>query len=670
MAASALPGAWEDPDQFSLLLHRTEGNLNCSLATGAEGAPWPTGALAPRSAAPATCQRGNDPTPPFGYNPEVNYCGPGDSTTQPLLFEPLRYVDECLNEACYQHDRCYGSHCISKLYCDFSDQTPDCDTNLQAACTSGCLTCLDGDLRGKVVCEIVENLLKVTDHPGCPASPCSADRHCDASTGLCLGATPNVADIPGAPIAVGNLVQGGVDHATLPNAVYAISLTAGEEVTLLSPDSTSIKFAATFHAVADHYVCDSQPSFSYVPAVTGTYYLWVTTTASGDEFNLHVSFTGLVFLDNSTADLRGAPLMSLGTTSGVVDTVTKPSSVHAVSLQAGKEVAFSFARHNGYYCNEMEVRLLSPNSTSNRFPATYHVVADHYVCDSNPSFLYVPATTKTYYLWVTTTANGDAFDVDYAATGITYPDAGTADVTGAPAVSLGTSGGVVDSITRPNALYALPLTAGHEVAFQVARRNGYYCNEMEVRLLSPDSSSIHFPSTYHVVADHYVCDSNSSFLYVPTDTKKYFLWFTTTAKGDAFSFDVSETAFTFPDDGAPDIAGAPLHGIGMSAGVVDATTKPDDLYAFSLQAGQESAFSFARRNGYYCNEMYVRLLSPKAPSPSIGLASTYDVVANGYVCDGSATLMYQAAKTGLYYLWVTTTAHGDAFGLDVEQVTP
>jgi hypothetical protein len=103
-------------------------------------------------------------------------------------------------------------------------------------------------------------------------------------------------DIPGTPITLGNAVVGTVDSTTDPNDVYAVTLTEGQEiemtctvhgnstacrVSLLAPSSTSISDEKFYARVADEssgYYEDEPAHFYYTPAVSGVYFVWVTTT--------------------------------------------------------------------------------------------------------------------------------------------------------------------------------------------------------------------------------------------------------------------------------------------------------------------------------------------------------------------------------------------------------
>jgi hypothetical protein len=58
------------------------------------------------------------------------------------------------------------------------------------------------------------------------------------------------------------------------------------EVRVLFPTSAtpSIHIPSTYEVVEDFFPCAGNPSLTFVPAVTGKHYLWVTSTTFGDAF--------------------------------------------------------------------------------------------------------------------------------------------------------------------------------------------------------------------------------------------------------------------------------------------------------------------------------------------------------------------------------------------------
>jgi len=63
--------------------------------------------------------------------PGINFCGPNNSAIDSRL--DIVNVPQCLNDACYRHDNCYGTNCIYNL-CYWTPQSSNCDHDLAATC--------------------------------------------------------------------------------------------------------------------------------------------------------------------------------------------------------------------------------------------------------------------------------------------------------------------------------------------------------------------------------------------------------------------------------------------------------------------------------------------------------------------------------------------------------
>jgi hypothetical protein len=164
----AAPNAFSDPTQWVIFLPLVQNMLGCTFLTG--GPTQLTGTIAASgtnvsgntssthsdvraltatsAAAPAvnttTCR-----------TPNVNYCGPGsslDSGGGAAIFLPT--VDSCLNEACFAHDSCYESSCVSGD-CVFAAEQAACDDPLIAICQTSCGT---KTIETALVCGIVSCL--------------------------------------------------------------------------------------------------------------------------------------------------------------------------------------------------------------------------------------------------------------------------------------------------------------------------------------------------------------------------------------------------------------------------------------------------------------------------------------------------------------------------------
>lgn len=122
LSLGAVPDAWSVPEQWVLLIQLANAILGCKVS-------GPTQQQQGVASNGTAKQISN----PLCVTPGVNYCGPGNSldTTVAALFLPT--VDPCLNAACFTHDNCYASQCITKP-CYFTGQTSMCDAPLLATC--------------------------------------------------------------------------------------------------------------------------------------------------------------------------------------------------------------------------------------------------------------------------------------------------------------------------------------------------------------------------------------------------------------------------------------------------------------------------------------------------------------------------------------------------------
>lgn len=101
-----LTNPWQNLSEFELLLRRTEAELGCVLSA-AEGTPAPESLL---------------PLDQGCAEAGVQYCGPGTSEAGTVV-----PTAQCLNEACCQHDRCYGADCVASE-CVWTPQSQACDS--------------------------------------------------------------------------------------------------------------------------------------------------------------------------------------------------------------------------------------------------------------------------------------------------------------------------------------------------------------------------------------------------------------------------------------------------------------------------------------------------------------------------------------------------------------
>lgn len=391
---------------------------------------------------------------------------------------------------------------------------------------------------------------------------------------------PGAADIAAAPTIGMGMIGSVVDAVTKRNDVYALPLTAGQEISvtidsaasdsscrtlaiaLLSPDSVTVNpppGVVGYHhlaGVSTSYpgVCPAS-AFTYAPAVSGTYYLWVTTQGTGDAFRLTIVNTPVTLTDPGAPDIASAPTIGPGMIGGVVDAVTKRNDVYALPLAAGQEVSVTInSAASDTSCRTLAIALLSPDSTTVAPPpgvVGYHAlsgVSTSYpgICPAS-AFTYVPATTGTYYLWVTTQGTGDAFRLNIVNTPVMLADSASTDIAGAPLIGAGMTSGVVDAVTKPSDVYAIALAAGHGISVTASSiASDGSCRTLAVTLLSPDSTTIRPPAGvtgYHALAGistSYpgICPTGS-FTYMPMASGTYYLWVKTTGTGDAYRLTIA-----------------------------------------------------------------------------------------------------------------------------------
>lgn len=116
LALRTVDDPWNNAPQFQSLITLADEILGCKL----EGPPLqPT---FPQPVQPQTQQSATS---------GVNYCGPGNSNTNPFL--NIVNVPECLNGSCFTHDTCYGINCVASQ-CKFTPQSQTCDDPLIATC--------------------------------------------------------------------------------------------------------------------------------------------------------------------------------------------------------------------------------------------------------------------------------------------------------------------------------------------------------------------------------------------------------------------------------------------------------------------------------------------------------------------------------------------------------
>ncbi|OGZ42109.1 MAG: hypothetical protein A3C80_01690 [Candidatus Ryanbacteria bacterium RIFCSPHIGHO2_02_FULL_45_43] len=175
-ALDKFPNAWENSLSLLVLMESVEIKLRCSL----ERPPGETNA-----SQPSLAQESQN-----GSSADIKYCGRTDSRHIPKY--PEFYFPKpatCLNDACFEHDQCYGNNCIGDR-CIFSPQTAEiCDDPLFSICNSSCLYLQPfRSITSRIICGVATILqIKGVAKLGCYDSPCS-DRNaiCLPPAGKCF----------------------------------------------------------------------------------------------------------------------------------------------------------------------------------------------------------------------------------------------------------------------------------------------------------------------------------------------------------------------------------------------------------------------------------------------------------------------------------------------------
>lgn len=139
-ALEGIDDPWGNVHDFQLLLDQAEANMGCTIDMSDEAASQNLPETLPQSE--QTCAEEG-----------VSYCGVGNSDQGGNVF-PAWYVGARLNNACCEHDNCYGVKCIDRD-CYWRSQARECDNGLMDACKWWGLI----DFRSQFFCVIVSSLV-------------------------------------------------------------------------------------------------------------------------------------------------------------------------------------------------------------------------------------------------------------------------------------------------------------------------------------------------------------------------------------------------------------------------------------------------------------------------------------------------------------------------------
>ena len=184
---------------------------------------------------------------------------------------------------------------------------------------------------------------------------------------------------------------------------------------LLVPGATSVSNVGSHDEIA-YTLRGGSPErhwadFDYIPATSGTYYLWVEWEAGALDYKLSVTRTSraALALAPDADDVPGV-LTGSGSLTGVVSTLADPDDVYAVGMTAGRPVTIRLTPLAPYNNNSESLaylNLLDPDAPS--LAARFgHVLAGLVLAKNSKDLAsrqiaeiqYVPVQTGTHYIWV------------------------------------------------------------------------------------------------------------------------------------------------------------------------------------------------------------------------------------------------------------------------------
>jgi len=237
-------------------------------------------------------------------------------------------------------------------------------------------------------------------------------------------------DIPGNALELGGSVSQSVSSGDV-NDVYAVTLTAGEEVHIRCDPGTTSGPKGSFHLLVPGASSLTNPGdhkemaytlsggsffrfwadFDYIPARSGTYYLWVEWEAGTLNYQLSVTRTDRAPLTMAAEsdDIPGTAIGS-GTVTGVVSSKADPGDLYAVGLTAGQPVTIRLIPLTPYNSSGSSLAYLSLLDPSTPSISKYyaHQLGERVMAKNNKDaasretaeIQYTPTQTGTYYIWV------------------------------------------------------------------------------------------------------------------------------------------------------------------------------------------------------------------------------------------------------------------------------
>lgn len=159
---------------------------------------------------------------------------------------------------------------------------------------------------------------------------------------------------------------------------------------------------------------------------------------------------------------------------------------------------------------------------------------------------------------------------------------------------------VIDQNTRPIDVYALDLEAGHQLHLKVDVESG---SGVCLRMYNPNSTSIE--GNQVSIAFNAGCWHEWDTDFNPAESGIYYFAVFASGSGVRYAFRIEPTGLVVPgNEVASDIPGT-VFGIGEHrTSVIDKNTKPWDVYALSLEAGQGVKINVSTKDGGMCIFLY------------------------------------------------------------------
>ncbi len=370
----------------------------------------------------------------------------------------------------------------------------------------------------------------------------SADRS-EQRYALTVSATGNnvsgnvAGEIPGTKLSVGRSVVSVVDSSTKRRDVYAIDLTAGQEIRFTC-ESTSGLLNYSFYNPGSRSIETKQVSLifgenssgrwarDFIPAVSGTYYLAIQSGSSEQRYTLAVSATGNNVAGNVASEIPGTKLSVGSPITSVVDYNTKKRDVYAIDLVAGQEMRFTGEAVSGsltFVLYNPDARIIETKQASSVFSESG---SGKWTRD------FTPAVSGTYYLAIQPGSSEQRYTLAVSVTGNSVTGNVVSEIPGTKLNVGGSITSVVDYNTKKRDVYAIDLVAGQEVRFTVVPMGG----SMSFLLGSPASRSFEANQVTKLFSD----GSSSKWVYdyTPTATGIFYLSISASGSGQTYSLSV------------------------------------------------------------------------------------------------------------------------------------